>query len=341
MRTKDGRPFTPGEDPAPAWARPLLVAGRLAFAAGVRARAAGFASGVLSVHRAALPVVSVGNLRVGGAGKTPFTLRVVEALLARGHRPAVLSRGYGRAAKGPVVVRPEALPGPEVAGDEPLLIARRAGVPVVVDPDRVRGAARAKAELGATVVVLDDGFQHRRLARDLDVVLLDPDVFEQALLPEGPLREPPSALARADLLVWVGGPAPSGAPGPSLEVEVAAEGVGPLEGPRRAPESLRGQRVALLSGIARPRRFEATARALGAQVVLHEAHPDHAAISRSTLDRFAARAAEAGAQVRLTTEKDAVRLGGAPELDVLFVGHRIVRGERALALALDALGGPA
>lgn len=344
MKGRDGRPFEPGENAPPRWAVPALWVGGAAFAVGAGLRRAGYDAGLLPVHRVPVPVLSVGNLAVGGTGKTPFTLLVLARLAALGHRPVVVSRGY-RAASGPrpLVLTPSSTAAE--AGDEPVLLARR-GATVVVDPDRVRGAARA-AELGASVVVLDDGFSHRRLARDLDVVLLDAARPFGRLLPAGPLREPPAALARAHLVVLNQGAASTPPPAPPLpcpavRVRVVPEGVGPAAGPWASPEALRGVQVALLSAIARPRRLAESVTALGATVVHMDAHPDHAPLVDAAVQAFVAAARAAGAARLLTTEKDATRLSpeALAQLEILRVGHQVLEGEDHLSAALARLGTP-
>lgn len=349
MKGDDGRPYVPGENRAPAWARPLLGAASLAFGAATRARGAAYDAGLLPAHRAEVPVVSVGNLAVGGQGKTPFTAWLAAHLEAQGWRPAVVSRGYGRRAGTPPIVVSEGEGpqcGPETGGDEPVLLATRTRAIVVVDPDRVRGAARAVA-LGADVVLLDDGFQHRRLGRDLDLVVLDPRRPPEGagLLPAGPLREPAAALGRADFVIWNAGAAPLEVPppataAPSAIVRVVPDGVGPLAGPFSDAATLAGARVALLSGIARPARFAASVAGLGAEIVHHEAVGDHAWMDPEQVQAFLRAAAKAGAQRCLTTEKDAVRLGAAAAgLDVLRIRMQLDRGEAALLAALErALG---
>jgi tetraacyldisaccharide 4'-kinase len=302
----------------------------LAFGAIVRVRGALYDRGWLAAERAARPVISVGNLAVGGTGKTPFVLLLVKKLAARGETPAILSRGYG--AKRPprhaaVVSRGR---GPEldahVAGDEPVLLAKKSSARVVIARRRIEAAKIAAGELGATVLVLDDGFQHRRLARDLDIVLLDAaDPFAGGrLLPSGRLREPPSALDRAGLLVLVGDP---DARFDRPAVRVIARAAPPV------PE-IKGRRVALLAAIARPERFESTARALGAEIVHTDFHRDHRVLDARALEAFAIAAKAARAELLLTTEKDAARQP-LPGLIPLAIEHHIVAGEELLDRALD------
>lgn len=354
MKAKDGRPFEPGVNEPPAWARPLLYVGSLAFSAGARVNGWAYDHRVRAQHRLAVPVISVGNLTVGGSGKTPFTMLIVQELLRMGHRPAVISRGYGRteSTTGPLVVSTGA--GPEVSvarsGDEPALIALRSDAAVVVDAHRARGGQQAIDALGATVIVLDDGFQHRALARDLDIVLVDArrPLGNGHALPRGPLREPAQALARAHLLVVNHGDAvaesvhlPEVARAlHRVDIRTRATGVGRLDGPHEDPSSLAGVKVGLLCGIARPARFEDTVKALGAQVVHRLVLPDHAVLAPEVVRTFALQARERGAERLLTTEKDAVRL--APEhqaeFEALCVAHEVIDGQDALMRALQGLG---
>jgi len=202
----------------------------------------------------------------------------------------------------------------------------------VIARRRIDAARIATDELGATVLLLDDGFQHRRLARDLDIVLLDAaDPFAGGrLLPHGRLREPPSALDRAGLLVLVG---PAGAP------ELGRPAVRVISEPAEPVPELRGRAVALLAAIARPERFEATVRGLGATVVLTRFFRDHRFVPERELDLFRRDARAAGAELLLTTEKDAARQR-LPELTPLSIEHRVIEGEelldRAIAGALEA-----
>ena len=183
---------------------PLSLAEAL-FRGGVALRTAAYARGWMRPVRVeGMRIVSVGNLTVGGAGKTPVVRALAERLRASGETVAILSRGHGRTAAGALRVEGPRWPTADAAGDEPLMLARSLpGVRVWVGSDRVDLARRARAE-GATVAVLDDGFQTRRLARDVDIVVVDEAVGlgNGHLLPRGPLREPPTALRRASLL-WV------------------------------------------------------------------------------------------------------------------------------------------
>ena len=285
--------------------RPNLVLRALSalFAHIVRARRAAFVSGSRPGERAGVPVIVVGNLAIGGAGKTPLAVALVEALRQRGFRPGVISRGYGRRSVEARRVGPDDLPA--TVGDEPLLIARRTGVPVAVAARRIE-AARLLVESGEVdVLVADDGLQHYALARDIEIVLFDGrGVGNGWLLPAGPLREPPSrrrdftvvnvpeitpALARA-----VGG-----APYRMLLSGQYAE---PLQGGVRVPlADLRDKRIVAAAGIGNPGRFFTMLRAAGlapGELAL----PDHHDFLD---DPFAA----VDAEIILITEKDAVKCG--------------------------------
>ncbi|HET9481551.1 MAG TPA: tetraacyldisaccharide 4'-kinase, partial [Candidatus Polarisedimenticolia bacterium] len=177
------------------------------YAAAVRLRGALYDRGWIAAHRLGVPVISVGNLSAGGSGKSPMVALVAGHLARAGFRPAVISRGYGGRHAGPATVVSSGsgpLVGADVAGDEPVMLARMLPeLPIVVAHRRRGGGALAIARLGARCLVLDDGFQHRSLARDLDLVLLDArqGFGNGRLLPAGPLREPPSALSRAGALI--------------------------------------------------------------------------------------------------------------------------------------------
>ncbi len=311
---------------------------------------------VLKSRALPCPVVSIGNLTVGGTGKTPAVEHAVRALVELGARPAVVSRGYGRRSKDVQVVADgrRVLLDARAAGDEACLLARRlAGVPVLVGANRYEAGRLAVSRFHATAIVLDDGFQHRSVAKDLEIVLVRATNpwGNGCLFPAGPLREPVDALARADLIVVSGGPdadaiervttvARSVAPG----VPVIAADHEPVEcrearaGTREPAASLGGKRLLAFAGIAWPEGFRRTLDGLGVALAGLEAFPDHFWYGAEDLERLAARAAAAGAEGLVTTEKDWVRLEGlalpAPALYVLGVRFVLRTGEDTLRALL-------
>lgn len=307
---------------------------------------------LLAVERADAPVVCVGNLTVGGSGKTPLVIWLVERLLERGRRPVVVSRGYASAARRTTAVAtplPSQLPagvsavdsrepaGP-LAGDEAVLVARRTGIPVVTGADRIAACRTALAMYDADIIVLDDGFQHRRLHRDLDIVIVDEADRAALVLPAGPLREGMRALERADFVVDTGRGA---APG-SITMEGAPEALVARVSREAELESLsrlKGAAVLAIAGIARPRRFIGMLESHGAQVIEAHVFADHHNYTLAdweTLDRAAERA-----DLIVTTEKDLVKLeafasrDSRPPLRALRYGVS-VEGADAL---LERIGG--
>ncbi len=279
------------------WNDEDALAGRLLAPAGLLyARLARPARG--KARRAPAPVVCIGNAVLGGAGKTPVALAVAGRLAAAGQSPHFLSRGYGGRERGPVRVNPAAHGAGDV-GDEPLLLARAA--PTWVARNRPAGALAA-AEAGASVIVMDDGFQNGSLAKDAAILVADGAVGygNGRVFPAGPLREPAAAAhARADALVVVGGPAralPNGLP--RLEARLM---------PAPGSERLAGKAVLGFAGIGRPAKFAETLQELGARLVEFRAFPDHHAYRPEEAMALLERAAALGA-VCVTTEKDAVRL---------------------------------
>lgn len=286
-------------------ARPSLLQPVSWLYGGVLAlRARGYAGGWLRRQRAPRPVIVIGNLSVGGTGKTPLTLWLAGQLKARGVKVGILSRGYGRRGAAPRLVLPGS-PWAEV-GDEPLLLARRADVPTVVARDRVAGA-RLLAGAGADLILCDDGLQHLRLARDCEIVVIDGarGFGNGRLLPAGPLREPPGRLAGADLVVVNGAPehaslANAGAGRPLLRMDlIATEAVRVDAREVRPLAAFLGQEVHAVAGIGNPQRFFRELRAQGLKLIEH-AFPDHHPLTAQDLDFADERAV-------LMTEKDAVK----------------------------------
>jgi tetraacyldisaccharide 4'-kinase len=244
-------------------------------------------------------VISVGNLSTGGSGKTPFVILLGELLKGRGIRFDVLSRGYGRATRGVLLVDPGGLP--RDFGDEPLLMARRLQAPVVVGEDRYQAGRFAESRFGAQIHLLDDGFQHRGLARDFEIGLVTPDDARDRLLPAGRLREPLRSLARADAVVLTSGASPESFPLAGKTVWRVRRGIVAQDVPARP---------IVFCGIARPQNFLLQLRAAGIDPVAEAFFRDHHAYTEKDIrDLLQLRQrSEAGAFV--TTEKDAVNLGG-------------------------------
>jgi tetraacyldisaccharide 4'-kinase len=272
-----------------------------------------------SRQRLARPVVSIGNLRVGGSGKTPAVEHVARMLLARGKRPAILSRGYARrdVAPGVTIVSDPSrvIANLDAAGDEPLMLAQHLpGVPVLVGSDRYLCGERAEREFGATVHILDDGFQHVRLEREADLLLVGEDDLADKVLPAGWLREPLSNAACADaVLVTAGYTAAAERVGRVLGVDrrfLVTRTIGP---PRMVAT---GDSVVVpsdnpvfaVAGIARPERFVSDLASAGWHVAGTLAFRDHHRFDAHDIDRIREEATSVRASIILTTEKDAVRL---------------------------------
>jgi tetraacyldisaccharide 4'-kinase len=317
--------------------------------------------GILPTLELGAPVLSVGNITMGGTGKTPFVEWLCRHLREHeGHRPAVLARGYGRRDEGALTIVHDGRrmrAGVTHAGDEPVLLAKRLGdVPVLACADRWRAGSLALTRLRATALVLDDGFQHHRLHREGDIVLVDGtrDLYRLELTPRGTLREPLSALAHAHLIAitrWdLGGEKAMRLakrlrrdfPGvPLVRVRFATAGVRMLEGDGSLlpAESLAGRKAALISAVGNPQSVALTAKRLGLRIVAAKFLPDHAPISSRMVREIEARARERGADLVITTEKDEVKLPpaakrsgrwGVMPLAVEFVSP--ADGERAAAV---------
>ena len=265
----------------------------------VSARNALYDRELLRARRLQGSVISVGNVSAGGAGKTPFVLLLGELLKARGIKFDVLSRGYGRRSKGVLLVDPAGLP--QDFGDEPLLIARKLQVPVIVGEDRYEAGRFAEAKFGPHLHLLDDGFQHRALARDFDIVLVTPQDAGDRLLPAGRLREPLRSLQRADAVVLASGAAAESFPLEGKMVWRVRRGIVPVNVPPRP---------VVFCGIARPQNFVLQLRTANIDPVAEAFYRDHHAYNEKDIRELLdlKRRSEAGGFV--TTEKDAVNLGG-------------------------------
>ncbi|HKE83148.1 MAG TPA: tetraacyldisaccharide 4'-kinase [Vicinamibacterales bacterium] len=270
-------------------------------------------------RRLGRPVISVGNLVVGGSGKTPVVASLAELLMAHGQRPAILSRGYGRRRQsdGVVVVSDGSrVTAPvDISGDEPQMLARALpGVPVLVCADRYLAGRLAEAQFGCTVHLLDDGFQHLQLARGTDLLIVAPGDLAERLLPSGRLREPAEAGRMADAVLVPGSSDDARRVAAALGVRMAFtlatryRPVTPL-GSGSLPSNRDSARVLAVAAIARPQRFFSALRSEGWTVVREIAYPDHHWFTRRNLDSIRRAAERAHADIVITTEKDAVRIG--------------------------------
>ena len=253
----------------------------LIYGAVVKTRNTLYDAGVLKSYRAPLLVVSVGNIEAGGTGKTPFTMALADELYSQGpqgcHRDAWVQGQASRAHH-----RYAAAPNEEV-GDEALLMARLMKVPVIKSPDRLRGALFAYVHLGAEIIILDDGFQHRRLHRDLDIVLVSRDITRERLLPAGRLREPASCLSRADIIIAL-----KGADHDGLKAVLKPSVLVDTQGNTSDLRLLAGKRILAFCAIGRPDHFFTMLEQLGA-IVERLAYQDHhcytVADAKEILDR--------------------------------------------------------
>jgi tetraacyldisaccharide 4'-kinase len=339
----------------------------LIFGSGVALRNTLYDRRMLNIRKLSRPVVSVGNLSVGGSGKTPFVVDLGLRLHEHGIKFDVLSRGYGRRSAEVAVVDPEG--SPAQFGDEPLLMARKLSVPVVVGPDRYQAGLLAEQKFSSQLHLLDDGFQHRRLHRDYDIVMVPAADADDTLLPIGRLREPLSSLLRADAVVSdpgqiaraePAGPRPGNGGSVGVMHAASAQFIQELlhRGRTRAAslhvlpvEIWRMKRNVYLDettrrplafcGIARPLQFFAHLQELGIELAGRISFPDHHCYTERDLARLSQARSAAGADGFITTEKDAINLGAlAGRLRPLHVARlRLVLEdpEQALSSLLSTL----
>jgi len=312
-------------------------------------------------------VISVGNVTVGGTGKTPMVILLARTLKEHGYHPAVLSRGYGSKGTAPVNIVSDGMSlllSPLEGGDEPVLIAKRApGVPVLTGPDRYLSGKTAMARLGADVLILDDGFQHRRLFRDINIVLLDINRpwGNGYLLPRGPLRESPvKALQRADILIRTGrlpnghldktAGRQGGTAASSQELRCDLPAFRGIHQPCALISwdqgvmdlcDLAGKRICAFAGIGVPEQFRRTLESLGAEIGEFLTYPDHHRYTSSDLDFIERSAQKAQAEIIVTTEKDEMKVMplGKPGMPCfsLRIEMRIEPGESFEQLILKRL----
>jgi tetraacyldisaccharide 4'-kinase len=296
------------------------------FRLGVALRHAAYHRGWLKVRKLDRPVVSVGNLTVGGTGKTPLVALIAGILLKRGLNPAILTRGYGRR-RGPglVAIPPGSarVADPSKVGDEPALLASELPqVPLVICANRFRAGRTAEKRFQADVHILDDGFQHLAIARDVDIVVLDvtQEISRRVLLPAGRFREPTSALKRAHLIVLTRselGDADAWEDlarrtHPEAEVfrctTVVSRFTDRGSGQAFTLEQLNDSPVSAFCGIGNPRAFFADLRSWGFTVVREDAFPDHHVYTKTEMQGLVEKAILAGASALITTRKDAVKI---------------------------------
>jgi tetraacyldisaccharide 4'-kinase len=265
------------------------------FGSGVAVRNALYAHAIFKVHKLARPVVSVGNISVGGTGKTPFVIALGELLKQRGIPFDILSRGYRRSSTELAVVDPNG--SPAQFGDEPLLLARKLQVPVIVGADRYQAGLLAEKQFTSKLHLLDDGFQHRRLHRDFDIVLLPAADSTDTLLPVGRLREPIAALQRADAVVLLD---PLASPLNVKQIWHVS---------KRLELSDPSGKFIAFCGIGRPKQFFAGLKIAGQSLAEQVIFRDHHHYAQRDMDRLLALKEQTGADGFLTTEKDAINLG--------------------------------
>ncbi len=286
------------------WTEPGGLSTLLAPAGAVWGAAAALRRQWAHPWRAPVPVICIGNITVGGAGKTPLALALCRYLIQAGRTPQVISRGYGGSLAGPVRVDPARHIAADV-GDEPLLLARAA--PVWVARDRA-AAAKAAVHAGADIIVMDDGLQNFSLARDLSVIAIDGGYGfgNGRLMPAGPLRESLAAgLARCDAAVVIGADDAGGGARAAIDLPVYAARMAPVPGPDY--DDIAGRDVIAFAGIGRPTKFYATLTEMGCKLAATEDFADHHRYTPDEIMTICERAAAAGA-VAVTTAKDAVRL---------------------------------
>ena len=316
--------------------------------------------GLLRSQKLTCPVISIGNLTVGGTGKTPLTILLARMLKGKGFKPVILSRGYGRQGRQNIAIvsdgRGTVLDHHE-SGDEPFLMSQLLPhIPVVVGASRFLTGKKAIDELGADILILDDGFQHRSLYRDIDIVLLENRLpfGNGCLLPGGSLREPPGSLRRAGIIVMTGSGERADVRLPARLLTVVNSSSHCFQS-RHEPRAviaahrkalplafLQGKKIYAFSGIGNPLSFRRTIDGLGANLCGFEAFPDHHYYDPDEITSISAHAQQLKADIILTTEKDGIRLLDFPDfLATIFLLRIemsfIAEGYSFLQLILDTV----
>jgi tetraacyldisaccharide 4'-kinase len=313
----------------------LLTILSFIYGLGVRLRLAAYRIGALKRRSLSACILSIGNITVGGTGKTPFVAMLAEWADRREFKAAILSRGYkGKRISDSIVVSDgtEVLGSVGEAGDEPVLLARKlSSVPVLVSKKRHAAGDLAVRRFGSEILLLDDGYQHLSLRRDLNILLIDArrQFGNGFLLPRGPLREPLEEIRRSDLIVIT--KCTTDCTGDSLDSFLQSNFPGkpvyrsrhlpdkivfPVSGETYSPEFVASKKLVTFTGLAHPGDFLQTVEGLGAQVVHFEAFPDHHLFSQHEFGNLVSRKKALGADFLLTTEKDWVRIDGRVEVDV-------------------------
>lgn len=303
-----------------------------AYGAIVRLRNYLYDTKLLPTERLPCPVISVGNLTVGGTGKTPMTIFIGKMVFNSGWRPVIVSRGYKGNSKAKVNVvstEREILLSPKEAGDEPVLMAKKLrGIPVITGKDRFKAGMLACERFAPDVIICDDAFQHRRLARNLDILLISAarPFGNGRLLPAGPLREPIESLKRADIIVATkkGRENPTSPLPPAFTARLVKSGLfHPETEAFSPPEILRGKRVFAFAGIAEPDSFLEMLKETGAEIVRFLTFPDHYPYTRQDLEQIKGIALRERCEYTCTTEKDAVKVSPLSPLLPGFVALQV------------------
>ncbi len=296
-------------------------------------------------------VISVGNISVGGTGKTPFVSFLARFLKNKQKNVVILSRGYGRKSKGTVIVSDgnSVLASPDEAGDEPYLLARQlSGTPVVVEGDRIKGAQFILDEFEPDIILLDDAFQHRRIARDLDILLMDASQSRRKmhLLPFGVLREPFSSVKRGDIVCltkvnqttdadWLQSKINKQTSAPIILCShEPCQLVHIVKDKKHDLSYLKDKNALLFSGIAKPDSFQQTVQQCGAKIIRHLKFSDHFQYKRENLEKIHQLSKSLAADLIITTEKDAVRitkcLSDSNDIFYLSIHIKIIQGQKIL-----------